>query len=222
MSDRILHLMLDNGHGLNTAGKCSPTWPNGKKLVEAELARDIVKRLFLSKDEFIGVELHNIVPETSDIELPERSNRINKLCNTYGYENCFVISIHANGGGGTGWEVLARSSDMAAKYPKRAAFFSTEKYKSMSSLSYDAAELAGSIAKKELPEFKLRQMYANKLYKEQNVHILREIECAGILTENLFMDTWRDCEFLLSEKGRVAITDLHKKIIIKVKDKFFK
>lgn len=217
----IVYVLLDNGHGLETAGKCSPLWPNGQKLIEAEFSRDIVIRLFGSTSINKRVQLINVVPETNDIELSTRSSRIAAYCKEYGVKNCFTISIHANGGGGTGWEVLARNSDMDKRYPKRAAEFSSESYVKTTKLSQEMAELAGQVAKSDLEDFKIRQEYANKLYKEQNVHILREIPCPGILTENLFMDTWKDCEFILSEDGRQQIANLHVDIINRIVDKFF-
>ena len=41
-----------------------------------------------------------LVPEDKDISLNMRCRRANAE------KNCFLISIHANAGGGTGWEVF--------------------------------------------------------------------------------------------------------------------
>jgi N-acetylmuramoyl-L-alanine amidase len=53
--------------------------------------------------------------------------------------------------------------------------------------------------------------------KEANFYILRNTFCPAVLTENLFMDTERDCRFIMSESGRDAIAKLHFDGIIKVK-----
>ena len=37
--------ILDNGHGIDTAGKRSPVWDDGTQLFEWEFNRDIVKRV---------------------------------------------------------------------------------------------------------------------------------------------------------------------------------
>ena len=41
-----MKILLDNGHGEETPGKCSPVWPDGSRLREYEFARDIVRRIF--------------------------------------------------------------------------------------------------------------------------------------------------------------------------------
>ena len=40
-----MKILLDNGHGEETPGKCSPVWPDGSRLREYEFARDIVRRI---------------------------------------------------------------------------------------------------------------------------------------------------------------------------------
>jgi N-acetylmuramoyl-L-alanine amidase len=44
---------------------------------------------------------------------------------------------------------------------------------------------------------------------EQDFTLLYKSWCPAILTENLFQDNKKDCEFLMSEKGRQAITQIH-------------
>nr|DAH97458.1 MAG TPA: MurNAc-LAA [Caudoviricetes sp.] len=43
----------------------------------------------------------------------------------------------------------------------------------------------------------------------------RDTNCPAILTENLFQDNKEDVDFLLSEKGKQAIVDVHYNAIIK-------
>ena len=45
--------------------------------------------------------------------------------------------------------------------------------------------------------------------KEANFYILVHVPCPAVLTENLFQDNKEDVEFLLSEKGKEAITKIH-------------
>ena len=40
-------------------------------------------------------------------------------------------------------------------------------------------------------------------------YILVHVPCPAVLTENLFQDNKEDVEFLLSEKGKEAITKIH-------------
>lgn len=94
--------ILDNGHGKDTKGKRSPVWSDGKQLFEYEFNRDIVKRI---ADELTkrGIEYRILVPEIIDISLGERCRRANHIHGTSG-KRAFLVSVHANAGGGTGWE----------------------------------------------------------------------------------------------------------------------
>lgn len=45
--------------------------------------------------------------------------------------------------------------------------------------------------------------------KEANFAILTKTTCPAILTENFFMDTEKDCRFIMSEDGRERIANMH-------------
>jgi N-acetylmuramoyl-L-alanine amidase len=45
--------------------------------------------------------------------------------------------------------------------------------------------------------------------QEAAFYILKHTACASCLTENGFMDCRRSCDFLLSDEGKDAITQLH-------------
>lgn len=96
--------ILDNGHGQETPGKRSPVWKDGTQLFEYEFNRDIVKRI-VKKLKCAGIEHKNLVPELTDVTLGERCRRANKMHKDSG-NKCFLISVHANAGGGTGFEVF--------------------------------------------------------------------------------------------------------------------
>ena len=75
-------ILIDNGHGFNTAGKMSPY---SALKVKPEI-------------DFYEWEWNK------DISLSERVNRVNKICNKLGKNNVVLISIHANAAGnGTSW-----------------------------------------------------------------------------------------------------------------------
>ncbi len=44
---------------------------------------------------------------------------------------------------------------------------------------------------------------------EADFYILRHTTAPAVLTENFFMDSHPDCDFLLSEEGQEAIVNLH-------------
>lgn len=181
-------VILDNGHGENTAGKRSPIWPDKSQLFEWEFNRDIVRRIAegLAK---ATIPYHILVPENTDISLGERARRANEVYRSNG-NNAFLLSIHANAGGGTGWEV--HTSPGKTKSDEFATIFWEE-------------------AKKELGnDFKMRGDFSDGDPDwDSNFQILRDTVCPAVLTENLFMDTEKDCKFLMSESGRQRIANLH-------------
>ena len=100
-----MKILIDNGHGENTAGKRSPMWPDGTELREWEFNRDIAQRVFFALQRH-GVDVELIVKEDIDVPLSERCNRVNQIAKAVGKNNCLLVSIHANAGGGTGWEAF--------------------------------------------------------------------------------------------------------------------
>ena len=190
-----MKILLDNGHGEETPGKCSPEWPDGSRLREYEFARDIVRRIF-DRLHARGVVAEIIVPERRDVPLYVRANRVNGICDVAGKSNCLLVSVHANAGGGTGWEAHTYLGDsMSDRY---------------SAIFYEKAEAAFG------KEWKIRKGSADPadLDWDSNFAILRDTKCPAVLTENFFMDTERDCRFLLSEEGRERIAAMHVEAIM--------
>ena len=66
-------VFLDNGHGSNTPGKCSPD----KRIREYAYVREIVYKLNIQL-QALGIKTFIVVPETIDISLSERVRRVNK------------------------------------------------------------------------------------------------------------------------------------------------
>lgn len=182
-------VILDNGHGKETAGKCSPVWADGSQLFEYEFNRDIVRRI-AEKLEAENIPYRILVPEENDIGLSERARRANAIAKENGGK-AYVLSIHANAGGGTGWEVWTSPGQTAAD--KIATVFFEE---------------AG---REFTPDgWRMRADYSDgDPDKEANFTILIKTTCPAILTENFFMDTEKDCRFIMSDAGRERIANMH-------------
>lgn len=183
-----LRILLDNGHGRETPGKRSPVWADGSQLFEYEFNRDIVHRIarLLAHR---GITFDIIVHELTDIPLYVRANRANHICSVVGAKNCLLVSIHANAGGGTGWEVWTSRGQTAAD---------------------DYAEIFYRHAVGAFPEWRMRADTTDGDHdKESDFTILKKTMCPAVLTENFFMDTERDCRFILSEEGRDQIARMH-------------
>jgi N-acetylmuramoyl-L-alanine amidase len=191
-----MKVIIDNGHGMNTPGKRSPkgmlTEPDMVALYEFEFNRDIVCRLkpLLERS---GIDYEILVPEIEDISLVERCKRANKIYKD-AFNSAFLISIHANAGGGTGWEVFTSVGD---------------------TLADPIAQVFAEKAKEAFPEFKMRFDLADGDFdKEVHFYILKNTSCPSVLTENFFMDTEKDLEFITSDQGRQRIAQMHHDAIV--------
>ena len=178
--------LFDNGHGgiingeYQTKGKRSPVWPDGEQIFEGEFNRSIVDRLCKMCDD-AGIRYHNIVPEQQDTSLKERVKRANDIYKTD--KSCIYVSIHANAGKGTGYEVF--SSPGLTKSDGYAEVFHGE-------------------FKREFDGVRMRGV------KEAKLYVLRCTQMPAILTENFFMDTYTpDFLYLYSEVGRDRIAKAH-------------
>lgn len=186
----MVTILLDNGHGCDTPGKRSPVWPDGSQLLEWKFNRDIVSRIAALLDQ-AGIPCRQLVPEANDIALSERCRRANAIARK---NDCLLISIHANAGGGRGGEIFS--------YPGAGQ-------------SRQYAEIFGENWSRFFPGLRFRGC------KEANFAILRDTRCPALLTENLFMDNPDDCKILLSEKGREKIALWHIGSIQKILEQFF-
>ena len=88
-----MKILIDNGHGQDTAGKRSPDG----RLLEYAYAREIADRLEKELNAR-GIEAVRITPEEYDVSLSERCRRANK----YGSKGVLLVSIHCNAAGADG------------------------------------------------------------------------------------------------------------------------
>lgn len=186
-------VILDNGHGYDTPGKCSPKWSDGFQLFEWEFNRNIVIRIS-EQLKIENIPFIILVQEKSDISLTERCKRANEIYASN--KNAFLVSIHANAGGGTGWECFT-------------SYGNTK--------SDEIATILCESAKKYFPSEKMRFDFADKdPDKESQFYILKNTNCPAVLTENFFMDNEKDCKLLISNNGRQLIAAMHVDAIKKV------
>lgn len=181
-------VILDNGHGKETLGKRSPIWDDGRQLFEWEFNRDIVDRICLLLEQD-NIRFERLVPEDVDVSLKERCRRANAIHDRTGGD-CFLVSIHGNAGGGSGWECYTTHGDTKA-----------DKIASALCRSFEA-EFGG--------EYRMRFDNSDgDPDKEQDFYILRNTKCPAVLTENFFMDNYRDCLLMMSDDGRQRIAEAH-------------
>lgn len=186
-----MKILIDNGHGIDTKGKRSP---DGRLLEYAQnrlLAGRIVTAL-----QARGLDASLLVPEETDISLPERCRRVNEWCRQLDKDNVLLISIHCNAAGhGDRWLSARGWCAYTTPGPTGADALATALY---------------NAAKAHLPGMRLRTDYTDADPDlEKDFYLLRHTSCPAVLTENLFMDNPSDCAFLLSKEGQQSLVDLH-------------
>lgn len=187
MNNQII-VILDNGHGQETLGKCSPD----RVLREYAWTREMVD-LLIAKFTKIGIKTVKLVPEKTDISLRERVRRANKIYKDNN-KQAILISVHCNAAGGdgkwhnaTGWSVFVAQN--ASSNSKRLA-----------KCLYEQAEKNGLKGNRSVPKEK---------YWVQSLAMCRDTNCPAVLTENMFQDNKEDVKFLLSKEGKEKIAETH-------------
>lgn len=186
-----MKILIDNGHGRDTPGKCSPDGRLREYAYAREIAQMVVDAL-RSK----GYDAQCIVTEENDVSLKERCHRVNTICKEHGAANVLLVSVHNNAAGiGNKWMNARGWSAYTTKG---------------NTLSDKIAECLYCEAEKILIGHKIRKdMQDGDRDWEENFYILKHTACPAVLTENLFQDNEEDVAFLMSDKGKAAITALH-------------
>ena len=195
-------IILGTAHLSTTLGKRSPDG----RLLEAVYSREIVAAVAekLKQKHTVFVDYAPLNPQVSwrtgswrteqSRELNYRVTRVNSLCNTYGKTNCVYVSIHVNAAGADGkWHsakgfTVFVSNNASTESKRLAKIFTADAIRS---------DLMGN---RSIP---------TERYWSANLYVLRQTYCPAVLTENLFQDNKEDVDFLLSDKGKKSIIDLH-------------
>lgn len=191
-------ILIDNGHGENTPGKCSPD----RRLLEWSYTREIASRV-VARLKSCGHDARLLVPETSDIPLSERCRRANVIY-ADAPDPVLLVSIHVNAAGNdglwhdaTGWEVWTSPGTTLSDS------LATSLYKA-------AGRVLPPLRPDVAPSRLLRSDFSDgDCDKEARFTILTRTRCPAVLTENLFQDNRLDVDFLLSPRGLNAMTELH-------------
>lgn len=189
-----MKVIIDNGHGADTPGKCSPD----RRIREWSYTREIAQRLEAAL-KAKGIPAVRIVKEEKDISLKERTRRANAIYKED--RSSILISIHLNAAGNKGQWMAARGFEAIV---------------SIINASGNSRRLARELVK----QAKAVGLNGNRAipvegYWSQNLAICRDTHMPAVLTENLYQDNWQDVAYLLSEEGKQAIVDLHVEAIRK-------
>lgn len=191
-------IILGTAHLKSTPGKCSPD----KRLKEYAYSREIVSAVKailqnMGYQVFVDIEDEDL-KVTQQQELSLRCKVVNELCKQY---DCIYVSIHVNAAASdgkwhnaTGWEIYTSPGKTKAD---------------------DLATCIFNAARYNLKDKKLRtDLSDGDPDKEANLYVLKHTNCPAVLTENFFMDTKSDVDYLLSDRGFHEIVRLHVEGII--------
>ncbi|PAE70553.1 N-acetylmuramoyl-L-alanine amidase [Bacillus licheniformis] len=172
---------LDAGHG----GKDSGAAANGMK--EKDLVLKMVKyaKSYL-ESHYKGVQVK--LTRSTDVfyELSERADMANK----WGAD--VFVSVHANAGGGTGFETF--------RYPGTAG---------------KTLDLQKALHNEILTTMKAYGQIADRGLKQANLAVVRETRMPAVLTENLFIDRKEDADRLKDSGFLKAVGEAHARGIAK-------
>jgi N-acetylmuramoyl-L-alanine amidase len=165
-------IAIDDGHGLETPGKRTPSLPDGTVMRENEFNRAVAAQLDVHLKR-CGFQTLLVAPGDTDIPLSNRTNTANKA------KADFYISIHANAYG-DGWNNVRGIETY--HYPGKIS-----------------GQQAAKIIHNQLIQ---GTALPNRGVKEANFHVLRETTMPAVLVEHGFMTNMEDALLLLSEAYR--------------------
>lgn len=185
-----MKVLVDNGHGEETAGKRSPDGCFREYAYTRHIASAVVAGL-----QELGHDTELLVPEVHDVSLQERARRVNSACQRLGKSNVLLVSIHVNAAGCGEWKTARGWSC----------------YTSIGQTKSDVvAEYLYAAAERNFVGHKIRtEKVDGDKDIEQGFYLLRKTLCPAVLVENFFMDNHDDLAFLESSAGQAAIIKTH-------------
>jgi N-acetylmuramoyl-L-alanine amidase len=175
--------ILDNGHGVNTAGKRSPKLPDGRQLLEYEYNRSIVNYL-ATLLHAAGINYHILVPELDDIPLAERVTRANNLPGNAKR----LISIHGNS-----------AVDELIWHPASG----------IETFCFPGSEKGAALAEIIQKHLIATTHCKNRGVKTDKFYILKHTNMTSVLTENGFYSNQAECTKMFDATWREKIALAH-------------
>lgn len=187
---RNIKIWIDNGHGDNTPGKCSPDKKFREYAYNREIAAEVVNGL-----KKLGYDAELLVPEIHDVSLEERVRRVNTTCYSKGKDNVIMVSVHCNAAKNGEWANARGWCAFTTKGQTKSDILAEHLYKA---------------AEKNFIGHRIR---TDKVDGDKDIekafYICRKTLCPAVLVENFFMDNKEDVMFLQSKEGKEAIIKTH-------------
>ena len=194
-------IILGTAHLESTPGKSSPDKKFFEFIYSRQICQEVKTQLQgLGYKVYIDIEQDDLPISTSK-ELIERCKIVNNLQTKH--HNCIYVSIHVNASANdgkwhnaTGWEIYTSPGKT------------------------EADKLATCIYEQAKANFKDSQKLRTDFSdgdpdKEAEFYVLNHTTCPAVLTENFFMDSKKDIDYLQSDLGYHQIVRTHVEGIIK-------
>lgn len=185
---------FDAGHSVKTKGKVSPD----KMFYEWWYNRLIARKVADQLDQ-LGIKYIFTYPleDDEDLSLSSRAESANRIARIYGASNVLFISIHSNAfGNGKDWTDPSGWSIYTSK-----GITKSDSY----------ADIFWEEAKKVCDKYgrKIRKDTSDGDYDyESNFSVLTKTICPAVLIENFFYTNKEEKEWLMSEEGKTACTEV--------------
>ncbi|OMD08414.1 hypothetical protein BJP50_07440 [Paenibacillus odorifer] len=177
--EKIL-IATDDGHGMETAGKRTPQFPDGSYMKENEFNRAVIDKLnvHLKRNNF---DVLHVSAGDTDVPLKTRTDLANNtIPNGFGRPADAFVSVHANAAGNT-WNSKVKGIE----------------------IYYRSGSKEGKKLAQDVQEYLVKGTpLINRGLKTSNLHITRESKMPAILIEGGFMDNPDEAKLLMSDAYR--------------------
>lgn len=200
-----MYYVIDCGHSLTTPGKRSPN----HQFFEYEYNRIIGRRVAERLGE-LGIEYCFTYPidEAYDLSLTSRANVANKVAKEKGAGNVLLISIHSNAAGnGKQWMNAKGWSVWTTK-----GVTNSDRY---AEIFWEEAQ---KVCKKYNRTTRQDKSDGDNDW-EANFTVIFKTICPSILIEEFFYDNEEEMNWLLSEEGKSACTEIIINAIRRIENK---
>lgn len=177
-------VILDAGHGLDTPGKRTPKFNNGRFMKENEFNRAVIRKIDKLLEKYNNIDIVFTSTEKRDVSLNERVKRVNDVYDKYKdiYKNIVLVSVHANAFG-DGVNFNSANGTSSHYYPTNM----TDK------------QFAKTIHKDLIAS---TNPSSDRGLVGSNFKILRDVKMTAVLCENLFMTNLENAKMLLTDEFR--------------------
>lgn len=173
-------IAVDDGHGMETAGKRTPTFSDGTFMHENEFNRAVIDKLIvhLQRNDY---DVIHVSAGDTDVPLKTRTDLANNtMPNGFDRPADIMVSVHANAMGST-WNPKAKGIE----------------------IFYRDGSKEGKKLALNIQEFLVKGTpLINRGLKTANLHITRESQMPAVLIEGAFMDNPDEALLLKSDAYR--------------------